>query len=176
MMNIPNMSLHICSSPNVNRPENDKDDWLLVVFVIGIIVFITSCISFFILYYYRKRKSEFFKINNICISVCLYRSRFSLSNIFSVMLECFSDKRSTSNERALIELEELEERESLISDTENEKRFCNKSEYNIVIILPYGVLFFFLMYEAIWQKVRYLYNWKIIIIYSVALPLFTYQL
>lgn len=56
------------------------------------------------------------------------------------MLECFSGKRSTSNER--IESEELEERKSLISDTENEKGFSNKSEYNIVIILPYGVFFF----------------------------------
>nr|XP_034308583.1 ankyrin-3 isoform X2 [Crassostrea gigas] len=87
------------SSPNVNRPEateNDKDDWLLVVFVIGIIVFITSCISFFILYFYRKRK------------------------------KCFSGKKSTSNERTLIELEELEERKSLMSDTENGKGFSNK--------------------------------------------------
>uniref|UniRef100_A0A8W8M656 Novel STAND NTPase 3 domain-containing protein n=1 Tax=Magallana gigas TaxID=29159 RepID=A0A8W8M656_MAGGI len=67
------------SSPNVNRPEateNDKDDWLLVVFVIGIIVFIISCISFFILYFYRKRK------------------------------KCFSGKRSTSNEGTLTESEE----------------------------------------------------------------------
>lgn len=59
------------------------------------------------------------------------------------MLECFSGKRSTSNERTLIELEELEERKSLISDTENGKGFSNKSEYNIVIIThicmkPYG--------------------------------------
>lgn len=69
--------------------------------------------------------------------------RFSLSNIFSVMLECFSGKRSTSNEGTLIELEELEERKSLISDTENEKGFSNKSEYNIVIISPYDVSFFF---------------------------------
>lgn len=58
------------------------------------------------------------------------------------MLECFSGKRSTSNERILIELEELEDRKSLISDTENEKGFSTKSEYNIVIILPYGVFFF----------------------------------
>lgn len=50
------------------------------------------------------------------------------------MLECVSGKRSTSNERTLIELEELEERKSLISDTENGKGFSNKSEYNIVII------------------------------------------
>lgn len=50
------------------------------------------------------------------------------------MLECFSGKKSTSNERTLIELEELEERKSLISDTENGKGFSNKSEYNIVII------------------------------------------
>lgn len=78
----------------------------------------------------------------MCNSVCLYQSRFSLSNIFSVMLECFSGKRSTSNERILIELEELEDRKSLISDTENEKGFSTKSEYNIVIILPYGVFFF----------------------------------
>lgn len=59
------------------------------------------------------------------------------------MLECFSGKRSTSNKRTLIEFEELEERKSLISDTENEKGFSNKSEYNIVIIThicmkPYG--------------------------------------
>lgn len=75
MMNIPNMSLHIYSSPNVNRPEateNDKDDWLLVVFVIGIIVLITSCISFFILYYYRKRKSEFFLNKIIYVTVFVY--------------------------------------------------------------------------------------------------------
>lgn len=58
------------------------------------------------------------------------------------MLECFSGKRSSSNERTLIESEELEERKSLISDTENEKGFSNKSEYNIVIILPYDVFFF----------------------------------
>lgn len=58
------------------------------------------------------------------------------------MLECFSGKRSTCNERTFIESEELEERKSLISDTENEKGFSNKSEYNIVIILPYGVFFF----------------------------------
>lgn len=147
MMNISNMSLHIYSSPNVNRPEateNDKDDWLLVVFVIGIIVFIISCISFFILYFYRKRKSEFFLNKIIYVTVFVYiDQRFSLSNIFSVMLECFSGKRSTSNEGTLIELEELEERKSLISDTENEKGFSNKSEYNIVIIThicmkPYG--------------------------------------
>lgn len=78
----------------------------------------------------------------MCNSVCLYQSRFSLSNIFSVMLECFSGKRSTSNERISIELEELEDRKSLISDTENEKGFSTKSEYNIVIILPYVVFFF----------------------------------
>lgn len=56
------------------------------------------------------------------------------------MLECFSGKRSTSNEGTLIE---SEERKSLISDTENEKGFSNKSEYNIVKLSPYGVLFFF---------------------------------
>lgn len=56
------------------------------------------------------------------------------------MLECFSGKRSTSNEGTLTE---SEERKSLISDTENEKGFSNKSEYNIVIISPYDVSFFF---------------------------------
>lgn len=56
------------------------------------------------------------------------------------MLECFSGKRSTNNEGTLIE---SEERKSLISDTENEKGFSNKSEYSIVIISPYDVSFFF---------------------------------
>lgn len=58
------------------------------------------------------------------------------------MLECFSCKRSISNERIFIELEELEERKLFILDIENEKGFFNKSEYNIVIILFYGVFFF----------------------------------
>lgn len=91
------------------------------------------------------------------------------------MLECFSGKRSTCNEITFIESEELEERKSLISDTENEKGFSNKSEYNIVNNIALWRIFFF-MYEAIWRKVRYLYNWKSIIIYSVALPFFIYQL
>lgn len=56
------------------------------------------------------------------------------------MLECFSGKRSTSNER--IESGELEERKSLISDTENEKGFSNKSEYNIVNNIALWRIFF----------------------------------
>lgn len=56
------------------------------------------------------------------------------------MLECFSGKRSISNEGILIE---LEERKLFILDIENEKGFFNKSEYNIVKLLFYGVLFFF---------------------------------
>lgn len=61
------------------------------------------------------------------------------------MLECFSGKRSTSNEITFIESEELEERKSLISDTENEKGFSNKSEYNIVNNIALWRIFFLCM-------------------------------
>lgn len=50
-----------------------------------------------------------------------------------MLLECLSCKRGTSNERTLYELEQLEERKSLITDTENEKDSFNKSEYAIVV-------------------------------------------
>lgn len=57
-----------------------------------------------------------------------------------MLLECLSCKRGTSNERTLYELEQLKERKSLITDTENEKDSFNKSEYAIVVTSPQNVV------------------------------------
>lgn len=59
IMNISNV---YSSSKTTQRPqttENEKVDWLWVVIFIGIIVPIV-CFSSFMLYLYRKKRSEFF--------------------------------------------------------------------------------------------------------------------
>lgn len=67
----------------------------------------------------------------ICNSVSWYWSRFSISNEFYVMLECHSCKRGSDIERTLIE---LEERNSLITNNEDEKDSSNESKYAIETI------------------------------------------
>lgn len=57
-----NISNDYSSPKTTQRPvttENEKDALLLVVILIGVIVFIV-CFTSFMLYLYRKRKSEFF--------------------------------------------------------------------------------------------------------------------
>lgn len=56
------MTLNVYSSPNnTHRPkttENNQDDRFWVVIVIGIVV-VFVCASFCMLYFYRKKRSEF---------------------------------------------------------------------------------------------------------------------
>lgn len=57
------MILNVYSSPNTTRrpktTENNQDDWLWVVIVVGIVV-VFVCVSSCMLYFHRK-KSEFIK-------------------------------------------------------------------------------------------------------------------
>lgn len=61
-MNILNVFSSLKTTQRPQTTENEKVDWLWVVIFIGIIVPIV-CFSSFMLYLYRKKRSEFFLIH-----------------------------------------------------------------------------------------------------------------
>lgn len=64
MMNISN----VYSSPNTTHlpktTDDDKNDWLLMIILIGILEFIV-CFSSFMMYIYCKKRSESFRNTRI---------------------------------------------------------------------------------------------------------------